>query len=316
MTERARFGFVRAAAVALLVGLVVNMLVAWAIALWMPHPWPLPWPPPQTSKSATEEAFDAAMFKGPGNRPLVSGEASYAAVGSYTCHPYDERTNVLMMRSGMPVGYEQIRLERLDSSIGDINFRRAAHPLDEVPSWIPVPPETAFTPYNRTIPTTYVELAGFPWFALASIHHDTQYIGRSVPPSTTTLEFGVEVPRLQLSQTENNIRVFYIGSMPRTIPLRPLWPGFVLNSVFYAGCFYLLTLVVSSCAHPLLVARRRRRGVCVKHGCGYRVRTEQGELAVCPECGTPQRPAPRRRPPIKPPPVVQHRPGQRPDDDA
>ena len=31
-----------------------------------------------------------------------------------------------------------------------------------------------------------------------------------------------------------------IGSLPRTLPLRPIWPGFAVNTLFYAAVLWLL----------------------------------------------------------------------------
>lgn len=64
----------------------------------------------------------------------------------------------------------------------------------------------------------------------------------------------------------------------RTLPLRPIWPGFAVNTVFYGTILWLLFLVA-----PRTLRRqiRRRRGRCLK--CGYDLR---GNLdAGCPECG-------------------------------
>jgi hypothetical protein len=55
----------------------------------------------------------------------------------------------------------------------------------------------------------------------------------------------------------------------------PLWPGFAINTVFYAGLLWLLF------AAPFALRRRRRikRGLCPK--CAYPV----GASDVCTECG-------------------------------
>ncbi len=59
------------------------------------------------------------------------------------------------------------------------------------------------------------------------------------------------------------------------IPLRPIWPAFAFNTVFYATILWLLITV------PLVFRRsvRRRRGLCV--ACGYPL----GDSSVCTECG-------------------------------
>jgi hypothetical protein len=61
------------------------------------------------------------------------------------------------------------------------------------------------------------------------------------------------------------------------VPFRPLWPGFAINTVFYAVILWLLF------AAPIALRRRRRikRGLCP--ACAYPI----GESDVCTECGRP-----------------------------
>lgn len=66
---------------------------------------------------------------------------------------------------------------------------------------------------------------------------------------------------------------------PFALPLLPLWPGFAINTIFYALLLFLAWRT------PGLIRRavRRRRGRCVR--CGYdRSGLDAGE--ACPECGT------------------------------
>ncbi len=68
----------------------------------------------------------------------------------------------------------------------------------------------------------------------------------------------------------------FSGSAPvGRMPLRALWPGFAINTVFYAVVLWMLF------AAPFALRRRRRikRGLCPK--CAYPV----GTNAVCTECG-------------------------------
>jgi hypothetical protein len=57
--------------------------------------------------------------------------------------------------------------------------------------------------------------------------------------------------------------------------IRPIWPGFAINTVFYAFILWLLL------AAPFALRRRRRirRGLCP--ACAYPV----GDSPVCTECG-------------------------------
>jgi hypothetical protein len=64
-------------------------------------------------------------------------------------------------------------------------------------------------------------------------------------------------------------------------PTEPIWPGFAINTLFYAGVLWLLF------AGPFALRRRRRikRGLCPK--CAYPI----GDSAICTECGAPVRSA-------------------------
>lgn len=59
------------------------------------------------------------------------------------------------------------------------------------------------------------------------------------------------------------------------LPIRPIWPGFLINTLFYAAILWLIF------AGPFALRRtiRRRRGCCP--ACGYPV----GVSPRCTECG-------------------------------
>ncbi len=63
----------------------------------------------------------------------------------------------------------------------------------------------------------------------------------------------------------------------RALPLRPIWPGFAINTIFYATILWLFI------PGPFVLRRliRRKRGLCV--ACGYDLRDNLA--AGCPECG-------------------------------
>ncbi len=73
---------------------------------------------------------------------------------------------------------------------------------------------------------------------------------------------------VEFGDWEANLNIF---------PLRPFWPGFAINTLFYAA---ILWLVIPG---PFALRRliRRRRGHCP--ACGYDLR--HGEHEACPECG-------------------------------
>ena len=61
-----------------------------------------------------------------------------------------------------------------------------------------------------------------------------------------------------------------------TVPLRPIWPGFAINTLFYAAILWLFSLGPVT-AHRMI---RRKRGRCIK--CGYDVSHAPHDR--CPEC--------------------------------
>ena len=69
------------------------------------------------------------------------------------------------------------------------------------------------------------------------------------------------------------------GSITRLLPYEPIWPGFAINTVFYAGVLWLLF------AAPFALRRWRRikRGLCPK--CAYDLRGTPKDATACPECG-------------------------------
>ncbi len=73
------------------------------------------------------------------------------------------------------------------------------------------------------------------------------------------------------------------GSSFRLLPLRPIWPGFGINTLFYAAILWPVIL------GPFALRRhfRRKRGLCVS--CGYDLRHADHE--ACPECGAAGGPA-------------------------
>ncbi len=67
------------------------------------------------------------------------------------------------------------------------------------------------------------------------------------------------------------------------LPLRPVWPGFLFNTLFFA----LPAAAVMMAVRLIRLVRLRRRdsgGLCI--WCRY----ELADLATCPECGRPRGP--------------------------
>ena len=103
---------------------------------------------------------------------------------------------------------------------------------------------------------------GFPFHAL---EHLSLKLGS--PPYQPDLRWGLELPW--------NRGAIGVGPI---LPLRPLWPGFALNTISYAALAWGVWQV------PLAMRRRRRRarGQCVR--CGYAL-AGLPTGSPCPECG-------------------------------
>lgn len=104
------------------------------------------------------------------------------------------------------------------------------------------------------------------------------YVPPAPPPIEVLKAHGLVVPALW-QPTDLDFLSLVAGApqtalrLRRPIPIRPMWPGFLVNSLFWG----LLTGAVFFV--PGVIRRSVRRGRCV--GCGY----ELAGLGRCPECG-------------------------------
>ncbi len=110
---------------------------------------------------------------------------------------------------------------------------------------------------------------GWPFLSMMSVFsRSTQFDTRGTP---TELLVGIQLPPGPSG--------LLTGDTARAIPTRPIWPGFAINTVFYAVVLWLLF------AAPFVVRRWRRirRGLCPK--CAYDLRGSVVGSQACPECG-------------------------------
>ena len=61
----------------------------------------------------------------------------------------------------------------------------------------------------------------------------------------------------------------------------PLWPGFAINTIFYAAILWMMFVMPGA----LRRKRRSQRGLCIH--CDYDLRGAPADSANCPECGKP-----------------------------
>ncbi len=132
------------------------------------------------------------------------------------------------------------------------------------PTWVPQP--SAGGPAYRE---TSGRAAGWPWPCLHSTR--TQTTDQSAPRSSGSLRL--------LESTQYTTRGSYSSDPERgSVPLLPIWPGLIGNTVIFAAPWALLFFG----APALRATIRRRRGRCVR--CGY-PRTSLASSTPCPECG-------------------------------
>ncbi len=99
----------------------------------------------------------------------------------------------------------------------------------------------------------------------------------------TTLGMGNDVVDVFKSSRTDGIRLtgldFDNENLVRVLPLRPLLPGFAINTIFYAAILWLIFIV------PFALRRQRRinRGLCPQ--CAYDLRGRSPQSNTCPECG-------------------------------
>jgi hypothetical protein len=67
------------------------------------------------------------------------------------------------------------------------------------------------------------------------------------------------------------------------LPLRPLWPGFAINTIFYAAMLWLLFYGPGKIRRFIIVRGRIRGHRCP--ACGYQIAPGGGIGPVCSECG-------------------------------
>ncbi len=116
-----------------------------------------------------------------------------------------------------------------------------------------------------------VDARGWPWLALWS---GQEVVG--FPPPGSTVGGSVTITRGYFLPREG-AKPFSHYTGVRVLPLAPVLPGFLMNTLFYAVILWLLW------STPFATRRliRKRRGRCVR--CGYDLRHAEHE--ACPECG-------------------------------
>lgn len=100
--------------------------------------------------------------------------------------------------------------------------------------------------------------------------------------TTTTIPTGVGPRRVRKTVTVQNGHTIRDGlGISNILPLRPVWPGFVVDVLVFSIPPYLLLVFVGGGIAMRRRSRRRRSGLCI--ACGYDLSGMDGSR--CPECG-------------------------------
>ena len=168
-----------------------------------------------------------------------------------------------------------IGLTSIQSSWSSGWGRKAGRPPAAVerllPNWVPrTPPNPSLD--SNVESSSIDEASGFPYLAMAS---------------RGLVRFAGDPPRVLQSEVHGlELSPFGpYGGDGQALPLRPLWPGFAINTLCYALLSALLWLLIVQGSGRFRRLLRRRRGHCIN--CGYDLRgaSRGGGGGVCPECG-------------------------------
>ncbi len=126
-------------------------------------------------------------------------------------------------------------------------------------------------PARPVIATQMFEACGWPMFALQA-----QWDGRNASVDHTKRWRGgiSRTSVVPMSPSTNGVLLNEL----HVLPCGPMWPGFAINTLFYAAILWML-FAAPFALRRLRGGRRIKRGLCVK--CAYPV----GASEVCTECG-------------------------------
>jgi hypothetical protein len=80
-----------------------------------------------------------------------------------------------------------------------------------------------------------------------------------------------------------NSRTFSVAFIGRAMPTKFLWPGFAINTIFYAAMLWVLCFATAKIRRFIIVRGRIRGHRCP--ACGYQIAPGGGIGPVCSECG-------------------------------
>ncbi len=234
------------AAVLLLYGAVVNLSVAWGCAVWIHerHAFAECWLAAGPADSSEAGLLIVVWSRFGSTRVLCAWQAPSPPYGSVSSRELMRRRDILHLR--------------------DIADRWAQKRQRPIPSWSTCHSLAQANDSDESISLPFVEDArGFPLRSLRCSFYPLYG-----PSYTYDAVDGIKLP---------DSRCVHRWLEHRLLPVRPLWAGFTINTLFYAAGLWLLF----GGAFKLRRFIRVRRSLCP--GCAY----PMGESDDCSECGKP-----------------------------
>ncbi len=263
--RRVRARWIAFALVCVCLGAITTLLVSSAIQLWVPPPnFPHPW------RSAWR----------------LSNETQGEPAGLIVLYTLQERDRRLgqAVRISCSFRDQPTLLNADEESEGVIpawaerEFRRAFRTLETPPKSEGPMPSNGDVPRNglMVLPPPSCSINGFGWpFIATSVYHAIDPTPQPSGHLFTVRNNGLSLPKSIADR---------LRTKEDTLAISPVWPGFALNTLFYATLF--------ATPAPLLHWRtrrnRRRAGHCEK--CNYNL-AGLATGAACPECGASSAPS-------------------------
>jgi hypothetical protein len=221
----------------LIPGAAVSLAVAWACALG----------------TGLRVNTQAAAFAGYGLETDPAGESSVIVAARYPCA-------LLIVQYLEPSGSEQDMTEEITLRLAE-GARRY-----EVPKWgrriLARDAESSTEPG-----TSCLAAFGWPALSMCAAYRQQHPDGEAEASGPIVVQGRSGIPLAESSQ---------ITQPPRALPLRPIWPGFIADSVLYAVILGVLWFGPHAIRRSVRIRRRR----CP--ACGHPV----GTTSRCAECGS------------------------------
>ncbi|HLO40300.1 MAG TPA: hypothetical protein VK176_04695 [Phycisphaerales bacterium] len=253
-------GTLRIVVVALLLGVLTNYAAAWIAVLTQITPRSLrsislgliP-PDYQVRKAAWEARYKQRILA----EGITDARARCMREVGYDTH--------------LDIGYTNRDIRDLRFSSGTYIKAGQLEPIERAAWFYEVPPDTS--PAIQW----FITQAGVPFTAV----YGTSWL----------LEDRTRGSRGFIQLLDPDLPLSYTPRPRGAVPVLPIWPGFIANTLIYAAAWWLVIGLV-----PLLriltKSQRSRRRQCI--ACGYD-RCALAPDAPCPECGAPVPQAPQQR---------------------